>query len=412
MRWLGKLMLPVLVLAMAMGGAGYLRATRPLVEPEPVVEKVWTVRATELAFAGHQPVLELFGELVATRERTLEAPVAGRAVHVAPELVEGGRVEAGAVLVRLDPFVHEAALRELEAEERELDASRAEIELTQRAQADLLELGRQRLEIARRDLVRYQQLEGRNVGTQAQLDAAQNRVALEATAVRQVEREIESLAAQLDRLAAQAARLEVRLDRARRDLADTVVTAPAAAMVEQVQVAIGKEVRAFDPLARLVDVDGIEIRFSLRDAEFGRLWAAGLIGRPLAAEWRLGDVTFPLEAVVERIQSRIDASQAGIAVHARITANPASAPLRPGTFLHIRLPDRLQEDVALLPATALFAENTIYAIDDGRLVPHRVEVVDRSAGRVLVRSDLDAGAPVLTSRLAEVRPGLLVHVVE
>jgi biotin carboxyl carrier protein len=412
MRWLGKLLLPVLVLVMAVGGAGYLRATRPMVEPEPLVEKVWNVRATELRFAGHQPVLDLFGDLVATRERTLEAPVPGRVVFVAPGLVEGGRVEAGAVLVRLDPFVHEAALRDLEAERRELDANRAEIELTQRAQADLLELGRQRLEIARRDLVRYQQLEGRNVGTAAQLDAAQNRVALEATAVRQIEREIESLAAQLDRLAAQAARLAVRLERARRDLDDTIVVAPATAMVEQVQVAIGKEVRAFDPLARLVDVDGIEVRFTLRDAEFGRLWAAGLIGRELEAEWRLGDAVFPLEAVVERIQSRIDASQAGIAVYARITANPAGAPLRPGAFLHIRLPDQLRDDVAALPATALFAENTIYAIDEGRLVPHRVEVVDRSQGRVLVKSDLDPGAAVLTSRLAEVKPGLLVEVVE
>ncbi len=413
MRWLGKLLLPVLVLAMAVGGAGYLRATRPLVEPEPVVEKVWNVRATELRYAVHQPVLELFGDLVAMRERSLEAAVAGRVIFVAPELVEGGRVAAGAVLVRLDPFVYEAALRELEAERRELDANRAEIELTQRAQADLLELGRQRLELARRDLARYERLEGRNVGTQAQLDAAQNRVALEATAVRQVEREIESLAAQLDRLDAQAARLDVRIERARRDLDDTIVKAPAPALVEQVQVAIGKEVRAFDPLARLIDADAVEIRFSLRDAEFGRLWAAGLIGRPLAAEWRLGDVTFPLAGVVERIESRIDATRAGVAVYARLTENPAGAPLRPGAFLHIRLPDQVQDDVAALPATALFADSTIYAIDDGRLVPHRVEVVDRSAGRVLVRGDgLDPGAAVLTSRLAEVKPGLRVEVIE
>ena len=227
MRWFGKLLLPVLVVALALGGAGYLRATRPMVEPEPVVEKVWNVRATEVSFADHQPVLELFGDVVAMRERTLEAPVAGRVVFVAPELVEGGRVEAGTVLVRLDPFTYEATLREREAERRELAANRAEIELTQRAQADLLDFSRQRLEIARREYLRYEQLEGRNVGTQAQLDAAQNRVAIEATAVRQVEREIESLASQLDRLDAQAERLEVALERARRDLDDTIIEAPA-----------------------------------------------------------------------------------------------------------------------------------------------------------------------------------------
>jgi RND family efflux transporter MFP subunit len=363
-------------------------------------------------FADHQPVLELFGELVASRERTLEAPVAGRVVDVAPELVDGGKVSAGSVLVRLDSFVYEATLREREAERLELEANRKELELTQRAQADLLQVARQRLAIAERDFTRYEQLEGRNVGTQAQLDAAQSRVATEATLVRQTEREIESLAAQLERLEAQATRLEVALERARRDLDDTIVRAPADAFVQDVEVAIGKEVRAFDPLARLIDEAGLEIRFALRDAEFGRLWEAGLIGRELEATWRLGAAEFPLRAEVARIESRIDASQAAVQVYARITDNPKNAPLRPGAFLHIRLPDQLQEDVAALPATALFPESTIYAIDAGRLVPHRVEVVDRSSGVVLVKGTLDEGRPVLTSRLAEVEPGLKVEIVE
>lgn len=412
MRWFGKLLLPVLVVALALGGAGYLRATRPSVEPEPVVEKVWNVRSTEVRYADHQPVLELFGDIVAMRARTLEAPVAGRVTFVAPELVDGGRVAAGTVLVRLDPFTFEARLRELEADRRELEADRAELESNRRAQTDLLAFARQRLGIAERDYTRYERLEGRNVGTTAQLEAAESRVAAEATAVRQLEREIESLASQLERIEARTERLEVSLERAGRDLEDTSIEAPADALVEDVEVAIGKEVRAFDPLATLIDEAGLEIRFALRDAEFGRLWEAGLIGRELEAIWRLGSVEFPLEAEIERIQSSIDASRASVAVYARITANPEDAPLRPGAFLHIRLPDRLQEDVAALPATALFADSTIYAIDAGRLVPHRVEVVDRGDGRVLVKGGLDEGRPVLTSRLAEIQPGLKVEIVE
>lgn len=412
MRFLGKLVLPLVVLVLALGAAGYLRATRPMVEPQPVIEKVWDVRATELTFADHQPMLDLFGDLVAMRERTLEAAVAGRVIEVAPELVDGGRVQAGDVLVRLDPFVFEARLREIEAEAAELEANRAELELTQRAQADLLELGRQRQEIARRDLARYEQLEGRNVGTLAQLDASRNRVAVEGTAVRQIEREIESLVAQLDRLDAQVARLAVDRERAERDLADTVIKAPADAFVQDVTVAVGKELRAFDPVASLVDLDGIEIRFALRDAEFGRLWEAGLIGRELTAQWQLGDTTFPLKAEVTRIQSQIDATKAAIDVYARVTDNPLDAPIRPGAFLHLRLPDQEQQDVAALPATALFPESTIYAIEDGRLVPHRVEVVDRSDARVLVKADVASGQSVLTSRLAEVQPGLRVEIVE
>lgn len=412
MRLLGKLLLPILILALALGGAGYLRATRPVVEPEPVVEKVWDVEATELEYASHQPVLELFGELVATRQRTLTAPVAGRVVEVAEDLVDGGRVAGGAVLARLDPFAYEVRLRELEAERQEIEASRAELEVTREAQHDLLALARQRLAIAGREVERYQRLEGRSAGTLAQLDAATSRQVSEATLVRQSEREIESLAPRIAQLDARLARLDAAIDRAHRERDDTVIRAPADGLVADVEVALGKELRAFDPIATLIDEAGIEIRFALRDAEFGRLWQAGLIGRPLEASWRLGEVVLPLLGEVTRIESRIDATQAAVDVYARITANPADAPLRPGAFLHIRLPDQRRHDVAALPATALFADSTVYAIDDGRLVPHKVEVVDRTDGTILVRGGIEPGRPVLVSRLAEIRPGLRVEVIE
>ena len=139
---------------------------------------------------------------------------------------------------------------------------------------------------------------------------------------------------------------------------------------------------------------------------------AGLIGRELTARWQLGEIAFPLRAEITRIQSRIDATKAAVEVYARITDNPLEAPLRPGAFLHLTLPDQLQQDVAALPAAAVFPDNTIYAIDDGRLVPHRVEVVDRSDAQVLVKADIAAGQTVLISRLAEVQPGLRVEVVE
>lgn len=412
MRLLGKLVLPILILALAIAGAGYLRATRPAVEPEPVVEKVWDVEAIELEYASHQPTLELFGDLVAMRERTLQAPIAGRVVEVAPELIEGGRVEAGTVLARLDPFAFEVRLRELMAEKAELEASRAELGIDQEAQRDLLELARERLAIAVREVERYQRLEGRNVGTQAQLDAAISRRVNEATLVRQGEREIDALGLRVAQLDARLDRQAALIERAERDLADTAIRAPATSLIADVEVAVGKELRAFDPIATLIDEAGIEIRFSLRDAEFGRLWQDGLIGRPLAATWRLGDAVFPLEGEVSRIESRIDAAQAAVDVFARITANPMNAPLRPGAFLHVEVPDQRHEDVAALPATALFAGGTVYAIDEGRLVPHRVEVVDRTGDSVLVKGGIEAGRPVLASRLTEIRPGLKVEVVE
>ena len=128
--------------------------------------------------------------------------------------------------------------------------------------------------------------------------------------------------------------------------------------------------------------------------------------------WRLGSTTFPIAGRVARVESTIDPSSGGVDVFAEITANPDGAPLRPGAFVEIALPDRLHQHVVELPASALVHGDTVYAIADGRLLPRAVELVADLGTRILVRGQLAAGEPVVTSRLAEIGPGLKVEVSE
>ena len=99
-------------------------------------------------------------------------------------------------------------------------------------------------------------------------------------------------------------------------------------------------------------------------------------------------------------------------MYAEITANPDGAPLRPGAFVEVLLPDRLHQQVVELPASALYRGDTVYAIAEGRLQPRAVELVADLGGRILVRGGLEAGEPIVTSRLAEIGPGLKVEVSE
>jgi hypothetical protein len=76
----------------------------------------------------------------------------------------------------------------------------------------------------------------------------------------------------------------------------------------------------------------------------------------------------------------------------------------------VLLPDRVYQEVALLPASALFHGDTVYAVEDGRLAARAVELVADRGLQILVQGELAAGEPVLTSRLAEVAPGLKVQI--
>jgi membrane fusion protein, multidrug efflux system len=405
-----KILLPIGLIAASMLGAGYLRATRPAVEPAPARERVWVVSAEPVALTDRQPVLRLYGDIVAAREVTLRPFVGGQLVAASPGLVRGGRLNAGEVVVRIDPFDYRTTRDELAAQRREAQARKKELQAMLRAEWTMLRLDETQLGLAERDLTRFETLRGSQAASEKAFDEAQVAVAEREAALTERRQTIAALEARLDQQDAAIDRLDVAIERAERDLANTELRAPFAGFVDDVEAALGKWVNPGDRIARLIDEDSLEIRFTLSDVDFGRLWRDGLIGRPVQASWRLGPTTFPLQGEIARVESTIDPASGGVEVFAAITANPEAAPLRPGAFVEVLLPDQTYQQVALLPASALFHGDTVYAVENGRLTARAVELVADRGLQILVQGDLAAGEPVLTSRLAEVAPGLKVQI--
>jgi multidrug efflux system membrane fusion protein len=409
---LGKILLPLLLLAASLAGAGYLRATKPAVEPEPAIERSYPVATIAALARDHRPTLELFGDVVAGREVVLRPLVAGKVVEASPALVEGGLIEAGDVVVRIDPFEAENALAQLEAERREAAARLRELDTNLDSERSMLGFDREEFDLARRDLERREKLRDSPAASEKALDDARMVLAQRRAAVRQRLQTLRLLEARVAQQEAVIERLDVAVGRAKNDLENVVLTAPFAGFVTEVGASAGKMVGVGDPVARLIDRGRLEIRFQLDDTDFGRLWQDGLIGRPVDAIWRLGGTTFPVEGEVARVEPTIDPASGGVTVFALITANPDGAPLRPGAFVEIEIPDVGYERVVELPASALYAGDTVYAVGGERLQAREVELVAARGERVWVRGDIADGDVIATSRLAEAGPGLKVTVRE
>lgn len=410
-RPLWRRALPLLILAGAVGLLALLVSTRPTLTPEPPQERVWTVEAVPVAFADIQPELQVFGEVVAARKVELRALVAGEIVETGDGFREGGIVAAGDLLAVIDPFNYQAAVDEARAQLDEARARLEEIEARAELERQALANAREQLVIRQRDLDRAIRLaRGGNISEKT-VDDRRLAVSQQEAAVDQRE---SNVAVETSRIAQQEAaidRLEVGLRRAERDLSNTLVTAPFTGFVGSVAAEQGKRVGLNDRLADLTDADDLDVRFTLSDAQYGRIIAreGAVAGRQAKVLWRVGGRTLEYDATVERVGAQISAASGGVEAFASLETQGVDTPLRPGAFVEVSLPDTVYTQVARLPEQALYDGRVVYVIGDGRLAAREVEVAARAGGDILVSGALAAGDRVLVTRFPEAGPGVRVE---
>ena len=403
--------LPLAILAIAISFAGYLRATRPQLQPRQVQERVWTVAAVEVEITDARPEMRLYGEIVSGRSIDIRSKVSGTVVLGSPTLVEGGVVRKGEVLIAIDRFDYESAVAEREAELAEAKAQRAEIEADLAGVRKLLKSDRDQVVLRRSEVKRRERLRGSGAGSVRDLEVA--RLALYAAEQRMIEREktINQLSANLPQKKAVIERLGVALKRANRDLDDTRIVAQFDGFIVGVETAEGKWVNTGDKIAGLIDAGRLEAKFHVNRTRFRHLQEGGGYNqRDAKVLWRGRAGAAPWDAVIERTGGEVDPASGGVNLYARIKIVGAETVLRPGAFVEVVVPDRVFEKVIRLPAAALHDGAKVYAVVGERLEARAVEFVARDRGTVLIRGDLEAGDRIVTTRFPEIGPGLKVRV--
>ncbi len=406
-----KVALPVAIIAVAVLGATYMMLTGPKIEQQPLQERAWPVAVVVAAPTDVRPEMRLFGMIVAGREVELRPLVAGRVAAVGANFVDGGVVRAGELLVAIEPFDYRSDAAEYQARINEARANLAEIAAELTSAGALLEQDREQVRLSRRDVARREKLRGTPAGSGKALDDAR-------LALSQRQQQVIARGETIDRVAARAERQEavierwtVALGRARRDLERTRLKAPFDGFLVEADAAVGKQLGVGDRVARLIDADRLEARFHLSDAEFARVLAAGgYQGRPARVVWRVAARAFTFDAVIDRIESEIDATSGGVDLYARVAGKGVEGVLRPGAFVEVRVADQLYTGVVPLPESAVHGGDTVYAVVGEHLAARQVEVVARTGREVLVRGEFAPDDRVVTTRFPEMGPGVRVAV--
>ncbi len=366
--------LPLLIVVVFISIAFYLMSTRKQLVPAEPAERVYAVDVVTASFADVQPDLTLYGQVVSARSSELRSQVAGRIVEVGANFRDGGIVAEGELLVSVDRFDYETALAEETSRLKE-----AEIAVRQ----------------SRRKFDRALELHGeRNVSDEFLDDAELN--------LRQEEARLEQQ--------------QIAVRRAERDLRETGVVAPFNGVVSTISVELGQQISSNDRLADLIDLSRLEVSFSLSNAQYGRLLTGEetLEGRPVRVLWKVGDEALEFAGSVSRVGAEISDSMGGVTVYATLEDTDRFTRIRPGALVSVELADKVYKGVLQVPNSALYSDNTVYLVKDGRLVREPVNVVGFSGGSVFFRPQnsgaIKNGDAIVSTQLREAGVGARAEV--
>jgi RND family efflux transporter MFP subunit len=403
--------LPMLILGAFVLLALWLYASRPRLQPVPAKERAWLVSVQRVHLGALAPHATLYGRLESLASAQLRAAVSAEVKSVA--VVEGDRVQAGDLLVRLDEDDARLRLEQREADVIDAEA-RVEAEKT-RYQADQIALKRERrlLQLTRDEVGRLRDLVRKKVGARSALDNARQAVERQAVAVAARERAIAEHPARLAQAEAALKRAHALREQARLDLARCTVRAPFPGTVARRSVAPGRRVRVGDPLLTLYDDQSMVLRALLPDRYLGTVREALAGGARLSVHGVLDGR--PIEGVMRGLVGEVDPNSGGVPGLFDIRAEPSL--LQEGRFVQVDLTLPVRQGVLSLPHEAVYGEDRIYIVDEAhRIHPLRIQRLGqvRGAGgetRLLVSSPrLRDGMRVITTQLPNAVDGLLVRI--
>lgn len=422
------LLLPV-VLGAAMAGWLISRAPAPeRVEAGPagLAVRVATARAEAI-----RPQAKGWGNIRAADTWTAIAEVRGTVLWQHPDLENGRLIAAGTTVIEIDPADYELAIAQAEADLDALAAETSQIDAEAANTARVLDLEQARLALSEADLTRIRTLVEQGTAPQTRADDAERAVLAARRVVAELQNTLALVPVRRESVAAQRARTEAALARARRDLEKTAVTVPFDLRVTDVTTEPYQYVTVGHPLLSGNGVERVEVLAQIPVATFRRLMGGAAApadilaamrsgpGAMLEAELRpIADPSQVWQGRVTRVEGALDPQARTVPVVVEIAdpyagANPPlRLPLVPNLQVEVTLTGAVLPDAVTIPEAALHGAQVLVIGADDRLELRAVTPAFRQDGLAVIAEGLAPGARVVLDDIAPAIPGMALQPVE
>ena len=371
-------------------------------------ERVFTVNVITAEPQSITPMLEAFGEVQSRRTLDLRMATGGQVIELAEGFVEGGQVQAGEVLVRLNDADARSAVGRAEAD---VTDAMAEVEEADRALvliSDELQAAQDQADLRSRALERQLDLKNRGVGTSAAVETAELAASSATQAVLSRRSAVDQAKARRAQAETRLARAELALQDASRRWKDTVLTSEFSGTLGSISLVKGGLVTPNEKIGSLIDPETLEVAFRVSTEQYARLLdrSGKLIKSQAKVSLNVFGTELTTDAVLSRDSGSVGAGQTGRLLFAKLQ-NPRG--LKPGDFVTVALSEPTMDNVISLPSSALNADNAVLVLtEDDRLQSTEVRVFRQQGDHILVRGRGLSGREVVVEQTPVLGSGIKV----
>ncbi|MDY7035286.1 MAG: efflux RND transporter periplasmic adaptor subunit [Thermodesulfobacteriota bacterium] len=372
----------LLILGVGMAGAILFKRTAPRAVKRPPVTMAPLVQIKRIYPGTHWVNVSAMGTVIPAREMILRARVSGEIVAIRPEFVEGGILDEGDEILRIEPADYH-----LKVVQKQSQVANARYALK-------LEMGYQ--DVAKKE---WELLKGSKPAKAIDIELALRKPHLQK--------------ARADLAAAQA-----ELKQARLDLARTKISAPFNAIIRSKSVEKGSYVAAQEQLAEMVCTDEYWIRASIPVDRLKWISIPKNIrekGAEVRISYRNGaELSGTVIKLMGDLETEGRMARVLICVKdplALKTPDRDQPPLIIGEFTSLEIEGRQLDNIYNIPRLALRDSTSIWiAKNDGTLKIHNVNTVWRNARTVLIRDGLRPGDRLIISDIPAPVDGMSIKV--
>lgn len=408
------------------------KSSNPPVQ-EARLEQAQLVRVISAPLTTVIPTAKGHGTVRPSRTWEAVAQIKGKIVQKHPALQKGAILDAGSLILRIDPTDYELAIAQAEADIQATRAQLDELDAKATNTEASLKIEQAALTLNRKELERKRQLVGKGGISHSDLESQERSLLAQQQSVQTQINTLNLFPSQKALLEAQLERHRASLATARRSLANTEIRLPFTSRIAEVNTEQGQYVREGEMLVAADDLDKAEIEIQIPINQMSHLMHASraidvLNLNPAEAMQQTGlsatatlqetGLSASWEARFARLSDTLDPKTRTVGVIVEVDKPYANVlpgsrpPLVKGLFVQVTLAGRPRPDSLVVPRSALHAGHLYVVNEQQRLDIREVKVGMLQPGFATIEAGLKPAERVVISDLVPAIQGMLLKPVQ